>query len=314
MKGLAVVAVGGNSITRHGQEGNLKEQNENARETSKHLAEMIDNGYSIVVTHGNGPQVGNVLLRVELSSHEIYPLTLDVCGADTQGGMGYMFQQQLGNELTGRKLVKTIVTLVTQVLVDKNDPAFKNPTKPIGPFYSKEKADYYTKQKGWHLVEDAGRGFRRVVPSPRPVEIIEKDAIILLLKAGIITIAAGGGGIPVIRDENSNLKGIEAVIDKDLASSLLARQINADLFLISTDVEKVAINYKKPDQKFLDHITVYEAQKLLNEGQFAPGSMGPKIKAAIEFLDSKEKKVIITNPPFIPKAIKGESGTVITLE
>ncbi|MFH1452954.1 MAG: carbamate kinase [Armatimonadota bacterium] len=308
---LAVVAIGGNSISKENQTGTIPEQFENSRETSKHLAEMIAMGYDIVLTHGNGPQVGNILLRVEYSKDKVYPIFLDTCVSDTQGGMGYMLQQVLGNELREKKIIKTVATIVTQVLVDKNDPSFENPSKPIGPFYKKEEAEKNREEKGWSIVEDAGRGYRRVVPSPIPIDILEKDAIKSLLDKGFIVIAVGGGGIPVIKNGNGDIQGVEAVIDKDRASSLLANQINADVLIISTGVEKVCINYKKENEKSLDMITVAEAKKYLEEGQFPKGSMGPKIQASIQFIEKGGKEVIITDPEHITEALKGNTGTKI---
>lgn len=311
MNKLAVVAIGGNSISKETQVGTIPEQFENSRETSKHLAKMIAMGYDIVLTHGNGPQVGNVLLRVEYSKQYVYPIFLDTCVSDTQGGMGYMLQQVLGNELRNDGINKTVATVVTQVLVDKNDPSFQNPTKPIGPFYSKEEAEKSRKEKGWSIVEDAGRGYRRVVPSPIPIDILEKDAIKTLVQNGYIVIAVGGGGIPVVKDEKGDISGVEAVIDKDRASSLLANQINADVLIISTGVEKVAVNYKKPEQKWIDKMTIAEAKKYLEEGQFPKGSMGPKIQASMQFLEKGGKEVIITDPEHITEALEGKTGTRI---
>lgn len=308
----AVVAIGGNAITKSDQKGTIPEQFANTLETSEHLADMLEFGYDIILTHGNGPQVGNVLLRAELAEHILYPLPLDTCDSDTQGGMGYMIQQVLGNVLRHRKISKEIVTVITQVVVDPNDPAFENPTKPIGPFYTKEKAEKYKAEKGWRVIEDAGRGYRRVVPSPKPLEIVEEAVIKRLIDAGVVVIAVGGGGIPVVRLPDGSLKGVEAVIDKDFASSLLASKLGIDLFLISTDVEKVALNYNKPNQADLDRLTVPEAKKYLAQGHFPPGSMGPKIEAALQFLEKGGKEVIITSPECIGKALRGETGTRIT--
>ncbi len=308
--GKAVIAVGGNSILRKGEEGSIPKQFKNTSETCEHIADIVENGYDIVITHGNGPQVGNMLLRSEKTEDILYPLPLDVCDSNTQGSMGYMIQQVLGNVLERRKIKKPIVTVVTQVIVDKDDPAFKFPTKPIGPFYSKGKAERYRKEKLWNIIEDAGRGYRRVVPSPRPLKIVENNVIKKLVEDGVIVIAVGGGGIPVVMEKNG-LKGVEAVIDKDLASSLLASNINAELFLISTNVEKVFLNYNKPEQKGIDKMTVEQAKKYLSEGHFPPGSMGPKIEAGINFLEKGGKEVIITSPECIGDALKGKTGTYI---
>ncbi|MBI2251680.1 MAG: carbamate kinase [Armatimonadetes bacterium] len=311
-KSLALLAIGGNSITKADQEGNIPQQFSNSRKTAQHILDMLAQGYNLVITHGNGPQIGNTLLRVELSSHSVYPLPLDTCVSDTQGGMGYMLQQVIGNTLREEGIKKIPLTIITQVLVDQNDPAFLNPTKPIGPFYSQTKAQDLIRENGWKIIEDSGRGYRRVVPSPRPLEIIEAEAIKALIRNGFLVIAAGGGGIPVVKD-NNNLRGIEAVIDKDLASSLLASQIQAELLLISTDVEQVAIFYNTPKEIKLSNITLKEAEKYLNDGHFPAGSMGPKILASIAFLKGGGKTVIITNPQNIGNALAGKTGTKITL-
>lgn len=310
MSRLAIIAIGGNSITKAGQVGTIKEQFENALETAEHIAALIARGWHVALTHGNGPQVGNVLLRVELAASHVYTLPLDTCDSDTQGGMGYMLQQVLGNCLKRRGINKPVATIITQVLVDENDPAFKNPTKPIGPFYSQAEAERRKIERGWNIVEDVGRGWRRVVASPLPLEIIEEDVIGRCIQNGIIVVACGGGGIPVIRREGE-LHGVEAVIDKDRASALLAEKMGADLLLISTGVEKVAINYRKPDEKFIDLMTATEAQKYLSEGQFPAGSMGPKIEAAIQYLKQGGQRVIITTPEKLGEALDGNTGTHI---
>ena len=309
------MSVGGNSLIREGQVGTLPEQFENARETSKEIVKVIADGWKVAITHGNGPQVGNLLLRSDLAKrHGGMPvIPLDICDADTQGAIGYMLQQGLRNELDRLKIPTPVVTVVTQVLVDQNDPAFQNPTKPIGPFFSKEKAEEYKSLEGWTIAEDSKRGYRRVVPSPRPKEIIELDSIKALLELDCIVIATGGGGIPVIRDENGLLGGVEAVIDKDFSSSLLALAIQADLFLISTSVEKVALNYKKPDQKDLDHVTLNEAKRYLEEGHFAPGSMKPKVEAIMGYLEKGGKEAIITSPSMLVRSIDGKGGTRFTV-
>lgn len=308
--GKAVIAVGGNSILKKDEKASISGQFKNIAETCEHIADMVEAGYDIAVTHGNGPQVGNMLLRSERTEDILYPLPLDVCDSNTQGSMGYMIQQVLGNVMEKRKIKKSIVTVITQVVVDRNDPAFKKPTKPIGPFYSEEKAEKYRKEKKWDIVEDAGRGYRRVAPSPEPLEIVENETIKKLVDNGVIVIGVGGGGIPVVKEKNF-LKGVEAVIDKDLASSLLASNINAELLLISTNIEKVFLNYNKPGQKGIDRMTVEDAKKYLSEGHFPPGSMAPKIKAGIRFLEKGGKEVIITSPECIGDALKNKAGTHI---
>jgi len=309
-KKLAVVAIGGNSLIIDKNRKTIPDQFDAVNKTMKHIADMIESGWTIVITHGNGPQVGFILRRSELSIHELHPVPLDYCGADTQGAIGYMIQKALKNEFFTRKIEKEAVTVVTQVLVDREDPAFFNPSKPIGSFVDEETAQLRIAE-GQDFVEDAGRGWRRVVPSPLPQSIVEVDAIKLLIDSGFIVVAVGGGGIPVIEKENGTLIGVEAVIDKDFASSLLAASIGADLLLISTAIEKVAINYNRPDQKWLDKMTVSEAKKYAGEGQFAPGSMLPKVIACIEFIEQGGKKALITDPENIIRALNGETGTWI---
>ena len=309
-KKVAVVAIGGNSLIKDKEHQTVPDQYEAAQETCVHIAAMIEQGWDVAIGHGNGPQVGFILRRSELARHELHEVPLDFCGADTQGAIGYMLQQILYNEFRRRGMKKQAATVVTQVLVDRNDPAFANPTKPIGSFLSEEEAQE-RREEGWKVIEDAGRGWRRVVPSPRPVRVIERDAVKQLIDAGFVVITVGGGGIPVIEDEEGNLKGVAAVIDKDYASSLLATGIGADLFLISTSVEKVALNYGKPDQKWLDEMTLAEARKYLAEGHFAPGSMKPKIEAIISFLENGGQEAIITSPQNIERALAGETGTRI---
>lgn len=309
MKKLAVVAIGGNAVNRPGEEATAENMIKNLSETAHYLANMLEE-YDIVITHGNGPQVGNLLVQQDLAKHVIPQFPLDVNDAQTQGSLGYMIALTLENELKKRNINKYIAAVVTQIIVDKNDQAFQKPTKPVGPFYSKEEAEKLAADKGWIMKEDAGRGYRRVVPSPIPLDIIEKDVIKMLVEKGVIVIAAGGGGIPVI-EENGCIKGVEAVIDKDRASSLLAKEIDADLLIILTGVEKVCINFKKADQKELDVLTVEEAKKYLSEGQFPAGSMGPKIEAAIDFVSSTGRECIITDMSVLDKALKGEKGTKI---
>jgi len=308
----AVVAIGGNSLVKDKEHQSVPDQFAATDETCIHIAEMIKQGWRVVITHGNGPQVGFILLRSELASNVLHTVPLDSCGADTQGALGYMIQQLLGNRLRQSGDDTAVVTVVTQVVVDLNDPAFRNPTKPIGPFYDEQRARFYEQEQGWVIVEDAGRGWRRVVASPIPKEIVELDAIRDLLASGFVVVGVGGGGIPVVRDERGDLHGVEAVIDKDYASSLLASGLNADLFLISTSVEQVCLNYGEPDQKALDHMTVAQAKEYLEQGHFPPGSMGPKIQAVIEFLERGGKEALITSPENLAKALRGETGTRIT--
>ncbi len=312
MPPLTVIAIGGNSLIKDNTHQSIPDEKAAIRETIGHIAEMIAQGWNVVITHGNGPQVGFILLRSELARHVLnQTVPLDVAGADSQGGIGYMIQQALGNELRRRGLSKQTVTLVTQTLIDPADPAMQHPSKPIGLFYNAEDAEQRQREHGWTMIEDAGRGWRRVVPSPYPRQIIESALIETLVNAGIVIISTGGGGIPVIADQNGDLVGIEAVIDKDLASSLLASTLHADLLLISTGVEKIALNYRQPDQQDLDRLTLSEAQNYLNEGHFAKGSMEPKIRAAIEYLEHGGKAVLITKPETITRALAGETGTWI---
>jgi len=307
----AVVAIGGNSLIMDENHQTVADQFKAARETCVHIARMVEQGWGVIVTHGNGPQVGFILLRSELASKVVHTVPLDSCDAETQGELGYMIQQCLYNEFQSMGIKNPVTTVVTQVLVRKNDPAFKNPTKPIGPFYSSRKAEKYRKERKWTVAEDAGRGWRRVVPSPMPVRVVEQDVIKALVKQGVVAVAAGGGGIPVIK-ERGRLKGVEAVIDKDHASAILAIGLKADLFLISTAVEKVALNFGKPDQKPLDKMTLPEAKKYYKQGHFPPGSMGPKIKANINYLEHGGKKAIITNPQNLENALLEKTGTHIT--
>lgn len=308
-KKVAVVAVGGNSLIRDKTRRTIPDQYAAASESMNHIANMVEAGWDVVITHGNGPQVGFILRRSELSLHELHPVPLDYCGADTQGAIGYMFQQALYNEFRQRGVAKQAATVVTQVLVDSKDPAFENPTKPIGSFMEQDTAIKHHNQDGWAVVEDAGRGWRQVVPSPFPVKIIQGEAIHTLIQAGFVVIGVGGGGIPVIEDENGDLVGVEAVIDKDFASSLLASTIQADLFLVSTAIEKVALNFNKPDQRWLDQITLTEAKQYLAEGHFAKGSMEPKVQAIIGYLEQGGKEAIVTTPKNISRALAGETGT-----
>lgn len=310
-KKVAVVAVGGNSLIKDKAHQTVPDQYAASYETMVHIVGMISAGWDVVVTHGNGPQVGFILRRAELAAHELHMVPLDSCGADTQGAIGYMFQKALYNEFRKRKMQRQAATVVTQVLVDRKDPAFENPSKPIGSFMNESLALKHRNEEGWAVVEDAGRGWRRVVASPIPIRIIERDAIQALIEQGYVVIAVGGGGIPVIEDENGDLMGVEAVIDKDYASSLLASEIQADLFLISTAIEKVALNFNKPNQQWLDRMTLAEAKAYLQAGHFAKGSMAPKIQAIISYLEQGGKEALITNPENIERALAGVTGTRI---
>jgi len=310
-KGIAVVAVGGNALIKDKAHQTVQDQFECASDTIKHIVDMIEKGWDVVITHGNGPQVGFILRRSEIARDELHEIPLDYCGADTQGAIGYMFQNSLQNEFKRRGINKDAATVVTQTVVDRNDPAFQNPSKPIGSFMDEDEATHRTENEGWVVVEDAGRGFRRVVPSPIPTRIVEANVIETLINAGKTVVGVGGGGIPVVEDEAGMIKGVEAVIDKDFSSSLLASKIEADLFVISTAVEKVALNYNKPDVVYLDEMTVAEAKQYIEEGHFAPGSMLPKIQAIIKYLENGGKKALITDPENIGNALEGKTGTWI---
>jgi len=310
-KGIAVVAVGGNALIKDKNHKTVQDQFQAAKDTMSHIVDMIEKGWDVVVTHGNGPQVGFILRRSELAKDILHEVPLDYCGADTQGAIGYMFQKALDNEFKRRGIQKDAATVITQTVVNKDDPAFKHPTKPIGTFMDEPEAKSRQDNDGWTVVEDAGRGWRRVVASPLPEDIVEANVIKNLLKAGIIVVAVGGGGIPVIINKAGDIEGVEAVIDKDFGSSLLATMINADLFVISTAVEKVALNFNKPDETWLDEMTVAEAKQYIEEGHFAPGSMLPKVKAIIEYLENGGKKALITDPAHIGEALDGKTGTWI---
>jgi len=311
---LAVVAIGGNSLISDKKHQTVEDQYQAARQTTYHIADMIEQGWDVAIGHGNGPQVGFILRRSEIAhkAEGMHEVPLDVCGADSQGAIGYALQQNLQNELYQRGIKKKVVTVITQVLVDQNDPAFQKPSKPIGGFMDADEAKRRQDEQGWSVVEDAGRGWRRVVPSPLPGEIVELETVETLLERGIITITVGGGGVPVIDPGDGNYQGVAAVIDKDYASSLLAQKIKAELFVISTAVEKVALNFGKPDEKWLDKMTLEEAKAYLAEGiHFAKGSMAPKIQAIIWYLENGGKQALITNPENIGRALKGETGTWI---
>jgi carbamate kinase len=312
-KRTAVVAIGGNSLIRDEKNPTVEHQYESARETCMHIADMIEQGWEVSITHGNGPQVGFILRRSEIAAKVagMHEVPLDVCGADSQGALGYALQQNLQNILYQRGIRKNVATIITQTLVDKDDPAFRNPTKPIGSFMSKEEAQKRIEENGWTVMEDANRGYRRVVPSPLPKEIVELETIQTLISHGIVTITTGGGGIPVIDPGDGNYRGVAAVIDKDYASSLLARALQVDLFVISTAVEKVALYYGTPQQRWLDRLSCVEAKNLLAEGiHFAKGSMAPKIQSIIWYLEAvPQGRALITNPENLGRALKGETGT-----
>ena len=305
-----LIAIGGNSLIRAGQRGTIAEQRENAATTCRFIADLIARGHRIILTHGNGPQVGAQLIRSEAGSAQVYTMPLDSCDASTQGEMGYLLQNALRSALQMKGLSIPVVTLLTQVVVGKDDPSFDKPSKPVGPFYTKEIAEQRRRDLGWQIVDDAARGFRRVVPSPWPLDIVELDAIERCMKDGMIVIAGGGGGIPVIH-EDSHYIGVEAVIDKDRASALLANRLKLKTFVISTDTDRVYLNYKKPDERAVSRMTVTQAVQWMEEGQFPAGSMGPKIEAAVNFLTGGGKEVIITRPELLVEAVDGDAGTHI---
>jgi carbamate kinase len=309
----AVVAIGGNSLIKDRMHQSVRDQYIAAGETCWHIAAMIRDGWDVVITHGNGPQVGFILRRSELAAHELHEIPLDVCGADTQGALGYALQQNLYNDFARLGLDKHAVTVVTQTEVSADDPAFQHPSKPIGSYMDEAQAVRRRDDEGWSVVEDAGRGWRRVVPSPAPKRIVEEQAIRTLLEQGFVVIAVGGGGIPVVADAEGNLSGIAAVIDKDLASSLLASRLSAELFVISTSVEKVALRFGTPEQEWVDHLTLSQAKAYLEEGtHFAKGSMAPKIQAAVSYVEATGGTAIITDPDNVERALAGETGTRIT--
>ncbi len=307
-----LVSLGGNAILQRGQNGSAEQQATNVQNTAKHLARLIRRGEKVAITHGNGPQVGNILLQNEIAKDTLPPMPLDVCGAESQGMIGYMLQRAMRTELDAGCPNLPIVTVISQTLVDSDDPAFKKPTKPVGPFYTATEASELERSKGWRMISDSGRGYRRVVPSPAPLDILEKETIIRLYEAGTVVISAGGGGIPVVRDKNGRLRGVEAVLDKDRTAALLARIVGVETLLILTDVERVSINYGKPDQRGLDRMTVEDCKKYLAEGQFPSGSMGPKIESAVSFLsNSGGRRVLIASLESAEEALEGRTGTTI---
>ena len=307
-----VIAIGGNSLIPDGDHESVQDQYLAGAETDDHIASLVEQGWDVVISHGNGPQVGFILRRSEMASSELHEVPLDFCGADTQGAIGYMLQQNLVNDFRQRGINKSVATIVTQVEVDANDPAFSNPSKPIGSFMDEADAKRRQADEGWDIREDAGRGWRRVVASPQPMRIVELEVIRDLLDAGVVTIAVGGGGIPVVTNANGDLEGVAAVIDKDLASALLASQVDADLLLISTAVEQVALNFGTPEQTWVDQFTLAEVKQYLAEGgHFAEGSMAPKMRAVVQFMEAGGKEALITNPENLERAMAGETGTRI---
>ena len=312
--GTAVVAIGGNSLIKDKQHQTVLDQYIAAHETCLHIVAMIQEGWNVAISHGNGPQVGFILRRSELAAHEMHEVPLDVCGADSQGAIGYALQQNLCNEFRRLGVDREAATVICQTEVAADDPAFKNPTKPIGGFMDEEQAERRRKE-GWDIVNDANRGYRRVVASPRPLRIVELPAIRALIAAGVVVVTVGGGGIPVVADADGNLHGVAAVIDKDLASALLANNLGADLLIISTAVEKVALNFGTPEETLVGHLTLAEAKAHLAEGvHFAAGSMAPKIQAVVNYLSNGGTTAIVTNPENVARALHGETGTLFTLD
>jgi len=309
---IMVIALGGNALIREGQRGTNAEQFENVQKSMDGIIYCLKQGYQVVITHGNGPQVGNLLLMVEATRNRVPELPLGVCVADTEGAIGYMIQQSLTNLLRRAGIDQCVVTVLTQVVVDKNDKAFSNPTKPIGPFFLKKEAERFQRENGWHIMEDSHRGYRRVVASPNPLKIVEIRAIKSLLEAGDIVIAVGGGGIPVVQRENGDLVGVDVVIDKDLASSVLARDINAEILVMLTGVEHVYLNYRQTNERALDRLTMSDAVRYLEEGHFLPGSMEPKVQAAVNFLNWGGNLAIITSLDGVEEALNGRMGTTIS--
>jgi len=308
---LALIAFGGNALLPENQRGLQEEQMRNAQSAAKLMVHIVRKGYELIIVHGNGPQVGNLLIQMEEAVTKIPPFTLEVCDAMTEGSMGYMLERAIINELRTHSLDKEVATLVTQVIVDKEDLAFQNPTKPVGPFYSKYRAQMLAKEKKWTMIEDAGRGYRKVVPSPKPIDVVSKWIIRDLVHAGRVVIAAGGGGIPIIINGRGLFKGMEAVIDKDYVASLIAREVKVDLFIILTNVERVCLEYGTPRERPIDVMTAAEAGEYLSQGQFPPGSMGPKIEAAIEFIQAGGTEVMITSASHLKAALIKRSGTRI---
>ena len=308
---LAVVAFGGNALLRPEDRGTQEEQIARARQAARWLAEIVRHGYRLLVVHGNGPQVGNILVQAEEASTKIPPQSLDVCVAQTEGSIGFMLQQAIRNRLESIGIGAEVATILTEVEVDATDPAFKRPTKPIGPFFTRYRAEALERDLGWTMKEDSGRGWRHVVPSPRPLRILNVATIERMLETAAVVVAAGGGGIPVVKGRDGQWRGIEAVIDKDYASALLAANLKADLFIVLTGVPKVAIDFNKPTQRFVERMTLAEAERHMAEGQFPAGSMGPKIDSAMQFVKATGRQVLITEVEVLREALEGKDGTLI---
>jgi carbamate kinase len=308
---IALIAFGGNAILPENQRGLQAEQINNAQKAARLMIHVVKKGYDLILVHGNGPQVGNLLIQMEESITKVPPFSLEICDAMTEGSMGFMLEKAIINELRKNSVDKDVATLITQVVVDREDKAFENPTKPVGPFYSKYRAQMLHREKKWTMIEDAGRGYRKVVPSPRPIDVIPKRVIRDLVHSGKIVIALGGGGVPVIINGRGLFQGVEAVIDKDYAASLVAREVKADLFIILTNVDRVYLNYGKADEEPIAVMTVEQAKEHLSQGQFPPGSMGPKIRAAIEYIQGGGKEVLITSANHLKASLINRSGTKI---
>ena len=306
-----VIAFGGNALIRKGQDGTQWEQLDNAGDTARRLLPLLRHGDAVVLVHGNGPQVGNILIQIEAAVDKVPPLTLDVGVAATQGSIGYMLEMAIRNALRRARVRRQVVTFLSQVLVDQDDPGFQRPTKPIGPFYTKARAEFLMHKQGWNMIEDAGRGWRKVVPSPRPLEVVQMPLLREAIAAGHLVIAGGGGGIPVYRDAEGDLRGVEAVIDKDYTASVIARDLEADLFVLLTGVDEVALDYGQPGARPLRRMTAASARAHLTAGQFPDGSMGPKVRAGVEFVEATGRQVLITSAPKLAKAVRGGAGTRI---
>lgn len=311
---VAVIAFGGNALLRPQDHGTQEEQFTLAWKATRWLVEIIHRGFELVIVHGNGPQVGNIMIQVEEAITKIPPQSLEICVAQTEGSMGFMLQNQLRNRLNEEQLAKEVVTVLTEVEVARDDPAFESPTKPVGPYFTSYRANLLMQEQGWQMVEDAGRGWRKVVPSPRPVRILDAAAVKRLVQGGAVVVAAGGGGIPVYRDVGGYYRGVEAVIDKDYTASLLAQELDADLFIILTQVPQVAENYGRPNQRWLDALTVSRTKEMLEHNQFPPGSMGPKIRAAVAFVEKTGKEVLITDAEHLKDALARTSGTFVVAD